>query len=162
MATADFKLKGVDKFMRNFQQEVRGLKGRTLAGLIDAVIELQREAEPATPIDLGNLRASWFTVSVNGEEETSIDIVQFKGEDATSMKANHARVTQAAQSAIKSMSKAFRPVVMFGYTANYAVFVHENVDATFQRPGAKARWLYQAMQDARSRMLQRIADRARF
>lgn len=31
--------------------------------------------------------------------------------------------------------------VEVGYTANYAIYVHEMVDATFQRPGAQAKFL---------------------
>lgn len=162
MPSATFKLKGVDKFMRNLNREIRGLRLRTLDGLIAAVIELQREAEPGTPVDTGNLRASWFTVSVQGEEETQIALAEFKGSDAGSMRDNHSKVKSRALSAVKSLSNPFRPVVLFGYTANYAVFVHENIDAKFKRPGARARWLYIALQNSREKMLAKIAEHARF
>lgn len=159
MAKGTFKLKGVDKFMRNFDKEVRQLRGRTLDGMIAAVIELQREAEPGTPIDTGNLRASWFTVSIRGEEKTQIVVTKFEDSQAQS---NHRSVKARAQSAVKELNKFYQPVVLFGYTANYAVFVHENVDAKFKRPGAKARWLYLAMQTSRQKMLNAIAEKAKF
>lgn len=54
MAKSLFKLKGAEKFMKDLNKEIRALEGRTLEGLIHAVIELQREAEPGTPVDLGN------------------------------------------------------------------------------------------------------------
>lgn len=159
MATADFKLKGVKKFMKQLNQEIRDLEGRTLEGLIQAVIELQREAEPGTPIDVGNLRASWFSVTYKGE---SIGIAQFTGQDASSLKANHNKIIQQATQVVKQLGSDAQPVVLFGYTANYAVFVHENVDAKFKRPSARARWLYAAMQSARSRMLAKIHEHAKF
>lgn len=148
--------------MRNFDKEVRALRFRTLDGLIAAVIELQREAEPGTPVDTGNLRASWFTVSIQGEEETQLVIEKFKGDNAGTMQANRSKVVAAAQSVAKRLSKPYRPVVLFGYTANYAVYVHENLDAKFKRPGAKARWLYTALQNSREKMLSKIAEHARF
>lgn len=33
------------------------------------------------------------------------------------------------------------PVAEIGLTSNYAVFVHENVEANFQKPGSKAKFL---------------------
>lgn len=159
MATADFKLKGVKKFMKELDREIKELKGRTLEGLIHAVIELQREAEPGTPIDVGNLRSSWFSVTYKGEK---IGIAKFEGEDAGKLASHHNEIVQKAVQAAKGMGKDAQPIVLFGYTANYAVFVHENVDASFKRPGAKARWLYAAMQSARSKMLAKIHEHARF
>lgn len=148
--------------MKDLNKEIRALEGRTLEGLIHAVIELQREAEPGTPVDLGNLRASWFSVSFRGQEETGVGIVEFKGEQSGVLKADHQKVTQAALSAAKSLGNPSQPIVIFGYTANYAVFVHENVGAKFNRPTARARWLYKAMQSAKGRMLEQIRIHARF
>ena len=161
MAKKVFELKGVKKFMDNLNKEIRELEGRTLQGLIEAVIELQREAEPGTPLDLGNLRSSWFSVSFKSGAGDLL-IGEFKGEDASVLKQRHSEVVQAAKQAASSLGKNSTPVVLFGYSANYAVFVHENVDAKFKRPGAKARWLYAALQTARERMLQKIHENARF
>lgn len=148
--------------MKNFNREIHALRFRTIKGMIEAVLELQREAEPGTPLDTGNLRASWFSVSIQGSDETKIGLVAFSGDGKGEMQANHQRVKQAAQNAVQQISKRFQPVVLFGYTANYAVFVHENIDAKFQRPGARARWLFMAIQSAQDRMLQKIAENARF
>ena len=158
MATS-FKLRGMKKFMRNFNDEVRKIRGRTHRGLIEAAIVLQRAAEPGTPIDTGNLRASWFIVSYKSGPEVSVP--KFTGEDAGKLANNHTRVLSAAFSLAQGMGSFANPVVVFGYSANYAVFVHEAVDATFQRPTAHARWLYAAMQVSQDKMLDKIHQHAR-
>jgi hypothetical protein len=53
------------------------------------------------------------------------------------------------------------PAVIFGHSANYAVFVHEMVGANFQRPGAGAKWLQAAIRNSKERTLKIIADNAK-
>lgn len=160
MASGSFKLKGVDKFMRNFNKEIRDMRGRTLRGLIEAAIVLQRAAEPGTPIDTGNLRSSFFIVTLTGGRESQRPV--FKGEEASDMKRDHEQVTAEAAALAQQLGSEKEPIVVFGYSANYAVFVHENVDASFKRPGAHARWLYAALQRKRPEMLETIREHASF
>jgi len=159
MAKSSFKLKGMDKFMKNMNKEITDLRGRTLEGLIDAIIILQREAEPGTPVDMGNLRSSWFSVTYKGD---SITIGRFKGDNAAQLQKNHSTVISRAEMAAKALGSDKKPIVMFGYTANYAVFVHENVDAKFKRPSARARWLFTALMNSRKDMLEAIRKKAEF
>ena len=169
MARTDFKLKGVDKFMRNLNNEIRKLEGRTLDGLIEAAIVLQREAEPGTPIDTGNLRASWFTVTTKSDKSKKVapESGKFKSKGITpeqlaQLRSDHIRVKESGQALVKAFGKSSEPLVMFGYTANYAVFVHEILDLAFQRPTAQSRWLFKAMQTAKPKMLIAIQRKARF
>lgn len=43
---------------------------------------------------------------------------------------------------LKKLSKNSKgATILVGYTANYAIYVHENVGANFQRPGSQAKFL---------------------
>lgn len=155
-----FKLTGTKNFMQNLNKEITDMRGRTHRGLIEAAIVLQRKAEPGTPVDLGNLRASWFIVSYKSGSES--DAPTFKGKEASDMGNHHKNVERHAQALASRFANATRPVIIFGYSANYAPFVHEHVGASFKRPNARARWLFAAMQQAKDDMLDKIREHARF
>jgi len=150
------EFKGMEKLMRNLNYEIRQIENRTHSGLLKAAIILQNEAEPGTPVDTSNLRHSWFTVSHKSTQNQAPVKGGFKGPNASEMAANHSKTVSAASSAVRSVANDSRPVVLLGYTANYAAKVHESVDTKFHRPGAHARWLYLAMQTAQSKMLEAI------
>lgn len=160
MAARSFDLKNMKKFMRNFNDEIQRMRGRTHKGLINAAIVLQREAEPMTPLDIGNLRASWFVVSYKSGQES--DQPQFEGEESSEMTSHHQNVMRHAQGLAARFASPTRPVVLYGYSANYAPFVHENVGASFGRPTARARWLFAALQRSKARMLEEIRKEAEF
>ena len=82
-------IKGMDVVMSNLNREILAMKGRSMAGLIEASILIRRDMDktpPLIPVDTGNLRGSWFTTP-------------FKKVVAIGLK--------------------------LGFSANYAVFVHE-------------------------------------
>lgn len=147
--------------MTNFNREVQALKGRTHRGMIEAIIVLQDDAEKMTPFDLGNLRSSWFTVSYKSNRNLIPVPDKFKGKQSGVMQANHDNTIQAFQSMAKQIGSKENLLFIFGYSANYAAFVHENVDATFSRPNSRARWLYIAIQNSQAKMLQKIQEHSR-
>jgi hypothetical protein len=53
------------------------------------------------------------------------------------------------------------PAVIFGHSANYAVYVHEMLGAHFQRPGAGPKWLQAAIRNSKERTLRIIAENAK-
>jgi hypothetical protein len=85
------KVEGLDTVMANLNREVLAIAGGTLAGLLEAGLIIQRDAQLHVPVDVGNLKASAYT-----------------------REATH--------------SRADRPAVEVGFTAAYAVFVHENLE----------------------------------
>lgn len=101
-------LTGIETVMGNLNKEVVKIQGKTMQGLLVAAAHVRRDMEPLIPVDLGNLRASFFVTST------------FEGGGT-------------------------KPVVTLGFSANYAWFVHENVDATFKRPGAESKFLEKSM-----------------
>lgn len=115
-------IKGVDKVLTNLNKEINKIKKRSMEGLIEAVIMLERdmdETPPTIPIDLGNLRASFFRDP------------RYIGD---------------------------RPIIVFGFNASYAWWVHENVGANFKRPGSGAKFLEAALKRNEKRILEIIRD----
>ena len=53
------------------------------------------------------------------------------------------------------------PALIIGFTAFYAVFVHENIGAHFQRPGAGAKFMEASMKRNSRKVLETIAHEAR-
>jgi hypothetical protein len=52
------------------------------------------------------------------------------------------------------------PVVFLGFSANYALWVHEMVGATFQRPTAQAKFLESTLKQNQKKILEIIAKTA--
>ena len=167
-ARKKFKLKGVDEFMKALTKEVHELKGRTLKGMLEGAIVIQRAAEPGTPIDVGNLRSSWFTISYRTQGDLSKGKPKPRPKtpeqraQTAKVQAEHKTTVGAVQGGVSSIGNETHPVVAFGYSANYAAFVHEKIDAKFKRPKAHARWLYKAMQGSRAEVLEAIRKEASF
>ena len=142
--------------MERLNGELDKIKGKTVKGFIEAAIIIRRESEntpPITPLDTGNLRASWFTVHTRGDGRTSAS----PPGDVKDM-SNHTTVVDSARSVLASHKE---PALAFGYTANYAGYVHENMEAKFQRPGSGPKFLQQAIQSTRSKILKVVADNAK-
>jgi hypothetical protein len=156
------RLSGVDDILHELKKATDDIEEITMAGLIRAVIVVRRDMDktsPLIPIDEGNLRASWFVSTSTSEKAPSFgDEGNFKGQDASSMKAQHSSVENAAKSAARAYNY---PVVIFGFTANYAAKVHEMVGATFQRPGAGAKFLQASLRRNRQKMVAVIAEESR-
>ena len=53
------------------------------------------------------------------------------------------------------------PALIIGFTAFYAVFVHENIGVHFQRPGAGAKFMEASMKRNSREILETIAHEAR-
>lgn len=144
------------------------MKSRTHTGMINAVIVLNRAAEPGTPIDTGNLRSSWFTVSYKGGGNLvkAPQGESFEGPQAADMQSRHSAAITSFENLARGVGSDSTPVLIFGYSANYAAFVHEMVGVNWKRKKdgvvlARERWLYKAIQDKKAEMLEEIRKHAR-
>jgi hypothetical protein len=63
-------------------------------------------------------------------------------------------------SEFRSEARVIKGLVM-GFTANYAVHVHENIGANFQRPGAGAKFFEASLKSNQSVMLSIISTKTR-
>jgi hypothetical protein len=151
------KITGLEEVFRNLNKEVEKIQTRTQAGMIVAAIKVRRATEketPKTPVDTGNLRSSFFVVTPKTTPQG--ESPKFRDDKNGQMAGDHA-VTVAATKAI--LSKKL-PAVGFGFSANYAMHVHEMVDGKFQRPGAGAKFLDTHLKNMKDEILQTIGMEA--
>jgi hypothetical protein len=165
-------VQGFETVMNNLNAEIAKIKDASMKGLIECAIEVRRDTEktPAkTPVDLGNLRASWFVVTSSGkqpDDQWNTGFRNAKGESrerkASKTSATAARMISDRANAITEMSaraKTFLPVgkqvVIMGYSANYAVYVHENMkaDIKWKRSGSGPKWFQESVYRNSSKML---------
>jgi hypothetical protein len=148
-------LKGLDKVMQNLNKEIQKIANQTPAGLITASIIIQRATEkesPKTPVDTSNLRGSFFRVVTGFPTDNK---GRFQGKDAGTLSAEYA----SAITQFKSDVEARRfPTLILGFSANYAIWVHENMEAKFQRPGAGPKFLEEAVNNNKGLILNAIRD----
>lgn len=72
MAKGGAKLEGLDRVMRNLNQEILAIKGRTVGGMLKGARVVLREAQRRVPVEYGDLKNSGYaSVSTDGE---SVDI----------------------------------------------------------------------------------------
>ena len=165
-----YRISGLENVMANLQKQIKGIEVRSVKGLVETSILIRRETEttsPLTPVDLGNLRASYFTVSTQGVVPIA-DTGSFRNKPgkagksenrAAKLQADHSRVISESQSLARS--KKQKAVVVFGYSANYAMAVHEKMGAEFQRPGAGPKWFEAAIKRNKSQIVQIIKRNAK-
>ena len=145
---------GVEKVCRALNAQITKLEKGALKGLVRGAVHIRREMEftmPVIPVDLGNLRSSFYTVTVGGAPDPGGG--NFKGEDAAIMAEDHDSGKSESQGFLKSLKN---PAVILGFTANYAWSVHEMVGATFRRPGAGAKFLESAIKTSTKRVLELV------
>ncbi len=133
-------LKGLDTVLRNLNKQIKKIEGRTLKGLIRGAIIIRRSMDktpPKIPVDLGNLRASFFTVTSKGVLAHGSS-PEFGGEDASKLSSEH----QSVIASVTNLTKATPGLtVILGFSADYAIWVHEmiggNIDWNREGSGAK-------------------------
>lgn len=136
------KLTGFDKAHARLRHETGKMKNASLKGLRLAAMHIRKDMEvtpPLIPVDENNLRSSWFIVSAQG---AVVPGGKFSGADSGKMQSDHSMVVAQAQAIAATENK---PVVVMGFSANYALFVHESIGKTFQRPGAGAQFFAAAL-----------------
>ena len=150
---ANYK-KDLNVIMNNLNIELSKVKDASMRGLINAAIFIRNETEtkaPATPVDLGNLRSSWFVTTAKKKEANDQWNKGFRSTPMgkkkvknKSMASDHAAAITAAKGELAGMNSKEKEFMMMGYSAKYAGFVHEfvNPDINFKRknPQAAAKW----------------------
>jgi|GEM_PF-1951396 len=166
------KTEGLNKVLKNLNDEVEKIEGRTAKGLYRASIPIRREAQKNCPVITANLKSSAYVITswsgvVFGENPS------FEGENASQMKSNHQSKTNKASGSVKAHKY---PVVQIGFTALYAAMVHENPRAGRNHPKSGERtksgklkysevgewkFLEKAVKNNRNDVLKIIAEEAR-
>lgn len=155
---------GINKVMANLNKEIKNIKGATLKGLINASITIRRLTEsemPVTPLKYGNLRASWYT--------TTAKMNVAKGANPTwkgpvrlheKLSEDHAKAVEEGISYAKSATRMGMIALVMGYSANYALIVHQKTDPNvkWSRKGSGPLWLEKAIKNNKRLILQDIKD----
>lgn len=154
-------LTGLDTVLKNLNKEIAGIRNRSLKGLIRAQIVVRRDMDktpPKIPVDTGNLRSSYFTVTSKGTTEAG-DSPKFSGEEVSKLQAGHAAVMNEQQGSIVGK---LDPTLIMGFTAYYAMYVHEMVEAEhFTRSGSGAKFMEAALKRNKDKILEIIAKEAK-
>lgn len=156
------RLEGLPKVLKNLNKEIEKIKGCTLKGLIRSAILIRRDMEataPLIPVDTGNLRASFYTISrkpVSGQVKSA----SFKKDEGGKLAEGHAAGIQKAEAELSKFGQDV-PAIALGFTAYYAFKVHEDTMARFKRPGAGPKFLESALKRNEKNILDIIAEEAR-
>jgi hypothetical protein len=163
----------LQNILRNLNLEIGKINGRTQKGLIRATNQIHQETEKGSikvPVDLGNLRHSFFYVTARGaigkgggqSHAPEGVAARFVGPKAGEYAAGHAGLLTESVGKAKSLATMYKgPFVVAGYSANYALWVHEMLGANFQRKGAGAKWFEIAIKTKQAEILKIIQSTAK-
>ena len=105
---------GIEQTLENLNKEIKGVEGRTMAGLLAAGLkDVQAPSQKKVPVEYGKMRASAYTRKASGRD------------------AQTGRFTSGPLA------------VDVGYSAGYALFVHENLEQKLKgKPRASGLGVY--------------------
>lgn len=116
---ASIKWVGLDTVIKNLNKEIEEIKGRTVKGLLQAGLRVKADAQRITPVDTGNLKSSAYVLWGGGGRS-----VQQIGEAVLKDQEQHDQILSERTNKLSSFNDPFAEV---GYTANYALKVHEGI-----------------------------------
>jgi len=136
------RVEGLEEVLGTLKNQVRLIPFRTLTGMIAGGLTIQRRAQNLVPRDLGNLRASAFTTWSKGAKNTAPSFSNDHG-DASKLNKEHTQAVAESKASL-STNEILHPEVEVGFSAFYALFVHEDMEAKHLN-GKQAKFLQQAV-----------------
>lgn len=131
------RLEGLDDVLSAINRKImKQYPEATLQGLLKYGVIVLADAQRRTPVDLGNLRHSGFIVWRKGSATPSKGR-RFRGKGRSRMGRDHQIAKNLGKIRAVREGKKKRPGVMVGFSAHYAPFVHENVEASYNVGEAK-------------------------
>lgn len=132
------RLDGVDEVLSNLNREIEGIKSRSMAGLYEAGLLIQRASQQRlkNSVISGNLRASAYTRAAG----------RFDRLDPQNLN---------REAVFPDPSDVLPPThVEIGFTAVYAPFVHENTE------GREPKFLEGVLRDNQAKIVEVVRRRA--
>lgn len=118
MALTDMTTSGtIDKVLKNLRREIKAIKGRTGKGLYVGGLHLKGASQKEVPVVTGNLRASAYVVGEMGRKSGA------GGMSDPAMESTHDKTVSRHSGAVM---RSMEPEARVGYSAVYALSVHEN------------------------------------
>lgn len=121
-------IRGINKVLENLTKETDAIKSGSAKGVLKGALLVIGKSQTLTPIRLGNLRNSRFVISSSlpSPEQGG----NFEGPQASSMSSQHQKEKGVVGAETISKSKGGNsPTAAVGYSAVYALSVHENPNA---------------------------------
>jgi len=169
-------IEGVDRTMAALNRKInKFISYGSLGGILKAIAYVRRDMDksyPKIPVDYGNLRASFFVTSssgkiaIGGGKSHSIEgnTANFKGPDSAQIAANHSAMLTEMAPRAKNLSRRFGgPFAIFGFSANYAMWVHEMWDPEihWKRPQSGPGYFGAHLDKNKDKMFQIICDNSK-
>lgn len=169
---ASIFFKGGKEIKNRLLQERKDMQKKVHQGMLDAAIMVRRDMEkrpPVTPVDLGNLKASFYIVTFKSDRRAAGSgkfkevnkegkLVRPKG-FKSKMESQYASSISNAKNRAASASKL---TLIMGYAANYSIWVHEMPPTTnWSKPMSGPKWFESALKRNRKDMLTAIGISAK-
>lgn len=164
------KITGLEKVMKKYGKAVRKIQGHTVQGVLMAGLEVKDSSMKNAPVDTSNLRASTYVVAGGPKEGARrTGTVGERGGKFQSSGIRTKKVLPATLSKLKSdhttirggmlskVRKSKEPIAAIGFTAFYAVYVHE-IKKKYNEGGHK--FLERAVKQNQKRLLNLIKKEA--
>jgi hypothetical protein len=136
MARSAIRVVGLTQVLRNLNAHLDAVMFVTLEGLVAGGLLIQRDSQKLCPVDLGNLKASHFTIWTGRGGPPPAP--KFEGEDSGRLSTDHYQVVAMEMSKLPGGLRGIvRPQVEVGVSAYYGIFVHEDIKARHTVGGAK-------------------------
>lgn len=168
MRTKRFKNESFNRVVSNINKALERIENRSAKGLTRAANYIMIDTEitpPLNPMETGNLIDSRFVVNSDGEVVwgKSPLFIEAKNRNPAKMYSDHYTILSEAQLAALSSP---RHSVIFGYTAYYAVLVHEmepgaSGTINWSRPSSGTKFFESSIRRNKDEILRIIAKEAR-
>jgi len=153
--TSGIRVRGLDRVLRNMDKRVAKIVGAKARGIKKAGFLILRESNLIVPRDLSNLAASGYVISSSSKRSDGNFKNKEGGSDvATRMKGDHNSTISSRQATLPR--GVIKPTVEVGYTAFYALYVHEDPNAKHKK-GKEHKFLQKAVSRNKGRILDVIA-----
>jgi len=121
------RVEGLDDVLNKLQHTTVLVKTASLKGVIKAGLLVQAGAQKKTPVDLGNLKNTGFTT---WKGRRDVEPREFEGREAEDLAEDYPDTIGTHQAEIRREQGAgdFNPQSRVGFSAFYALHVHEDVE----------------------------------
>lgn len=120
-APLGIRIVGEREALTRLNKQISSIVGLTQAGLIRGGLYIQRESQKIVPVRTGNLRSSAFTV---WKDMGKVVLNVFNTRSTTGQRTSQVNAVTKAREIMTAST------VLTGYSATYAIYVHEDSNAT--------------------------------
>ena len=144
----------IAKVLKNLSREIAKVENKTQAGLTLAALHIKGVAQSYTPLEFGNLRTSAYVLGPDGSNEIETNFETTKSKSGPRVAAEHSEQISLSKALMNNMT------AVVGYTAYYAVYVHE-IDKMYKKPKTSWKYLARALYEEQGQILKIIAKKAK-